>query len=393
MEVPQLVRERLGDESVEGTVSLGDEDVVCVTPTRTFVYRGEGLLSDESVAVFSHDVEQFDVSDGRRKTSFRFEYVEGSDSFSVPGNRAGSVLKLLVGGILQVAGVIDDEESVSEVFTFSELTLVVTSHRLVKHVGAAVWDDDFEVYPYGDVTGLSFEEGSVATQVVLSVDGRPERIKAPSDHARKVERTLKQALFSYHGVDSLAALNEKVAPEDDQLDDAGDDDQRSAGSLALDESISPLVGGSDDGESDSPAVSETQTPDSPTDSETQTPDSSAASPSATDNTRVSESPRSSETRTSESAEPSRTDTQSADATGGREAGTGSGPTEEGSVETVSTRETATARSDDAAVDPEDIETIKKQLSTLATAVKKQNQLLRDQQETIDTLIEELRRGR
>jgi len=37
--------------------------------------------------------------------------------------------------------------------------------------------------------------------------------------------------------------------------------------------------------------------------------------------------------------------------------------------------------------------MKSQLSTLTTAVKKQNQLLRDQQETIDRLIEELRQGR
>ncbi|PSQ27876.1 hypothetical protein BRD09_08115 [Halobacteriales archaeon SW_10_68_16] len=237
MEVPQLVRERLGDESVEGTVSLGDEDVVCVTPTRTFVYRGEGLLSDESVSVYAHDVERFDVSEGRRKTKFVFEYVEESDSFTVPGDRAETVLKLLLGGILHVAGVTVDGESIGDVFSFSELTLVVTSNRLVKHVGASVWDEDFEEYPYADVTGLSFEEGSVATQVVLSVEGRPHRIKAPSEKARTVERALKQALFAYHDVDSLDALNEKVGE-----DDAEPEPDDEAGSLSLDDGISPLAG-------------------------------------------------------------------------------------------------------------------------------------------------------
>jgi hypothetical protein len=343
MEVPHLVRERLGDESVEATVSLGDEDVVCVTPTRTLVYRGEGLLSDESVSIFPHDVERFDVSEGRRKTKFVFEYVDGTDSFTVPGNRAGTVRELLVGGILGVAGVTGADESVSDVFSFSELTLVVTSDRLVKHVGTPVWDEDFEEYPYEDVTGLTFEEGSVATQVVLSVDGHPERIKAPSDDARTVRKSLEQALFAYHDVGSLSALNEKVGVPEESTGDGG-----SPESLSLDAGISPLV-------DDAPAEG-------------------------------------SDGRSAGEATP-----ESADATGSGpdSAGTdGPGP----SVDTVGTR-TPDTRSGAAgagttgSVDPDDVAAMKRQLSTLTEAVKKQNALLRDQQETIDTLIDELRRGR
>ncbi len=370
MEVPQLVRERLGDESVEGTVSLGDEDVVCVTPTRTFVYRGEGLLSDESVSVYAHDVERFDVSEGRRKTKFVFESVEGSDSFTVPSDRAETVLKLLLGGILHVAGVTVDGESMGDVFSFSELTLVVTSHRLVKHVGAAVWDADFEEYPYADVTGLSFEEGSVATQVVLSVGGRPQRIKAPSEKARKVERTLKQALFAYHDVDSLDALNETVG-QDDTEPEADDE----AGSLSLDDGISPLVGGDEDSET---------TAESGTDP-LGTPGSDDPIPEETASGTVDTTPG----RPGEDT-PEATGTE---ASGGDRAG-GTGSVEAAGTESGTDTPRASAQwQSESALDPEDVEAMKSQLSTLTTAVKKQNQLLRDQQETIDRLIEELRQGR
>lgn len=360
MEIPHLVEERLGDESIEATVNLGDEDLVCVTPTRTLVYRGEGLLSDESVSVFSHDVERFDVSEGRRKTKFTFEYVDGAESFTVPGNRTEPILELLLGGILHVDGVTDDGESVGEVFTFSELTLVITSERLVKHVGAPVWDEDFEEYPYADVTGLSFEEGSVATQVVLSVGGRPERIKAPSDEARKVERSLTQALFAYHDVDSLSALNEKLGGDETR---SGSDDA-AGNSLSLDSGISPLVSSDDEVEP------------SPTESTTEPSNPGRAAGSGA-----------SEPATGGSESASRPDDAGTTAS---DSGTTTRRSGDRPVDTVSTTHPDTEAE---GVDPEDVEAMKSQLATLTKAVKKQNDLLRDQQETIDRLIEELRRGR
>lgn len=367
MEIPHLVEERLGDEPIEATVTLGDEDLVCVTPTRTFVYRGEGLLSDESVSAFSHDVERFDVSEGRRKAKFVFEYVDGTDSFTAPGNRTESILELLLGGILRVDGVIDDGESISDVFSFSELTLVVTSDRLVKHVGAPVWDDDFEEYPYADVTGLAFEEGSVATQVVLSVDGRPERIKAPSEDAWKVEEALKGALFAYHDVDSLSALNE-------QLGGAGTGpqygDDAAAGSLSLDSGISPLVSSDDEGAGASSAGS-TADPSNP--------GRAAGSEPATEG---SDGGRESAVRPDDAG------------TSAPDSGTTTRRSGDTPVDTVSTTQPEHEAEDGTGgVDPEEVEAMKSQLATLTKAVKKQNDLLRDQQETIDRLIEELRRGR
>jgi len=111
--------------------------------------------------------------------------------------------------------------------------VVVTDSRLVKHVGPAVWESDSETYPFDAVTGLEFEEGDVATQVVLWVDGRAERIKAPSEEAPLLRRTLTRALCAFHDVDSLEQLNERL--------EADTDDPAPHSSIALEEEISPLI--------------------------------------------------------------------------------------------------------------------------------------------------------
>jgi hypothetical protein len=239
MEIPDLVQQELGDEAVRAGVSLGDEDTVCFTPNRTLVYRGEGLLSDEKVDVFPHDFERLKLSEGRRKTKFTLFYTDTKREFGVPGDRAEAVLERLLEGSLQAIGAIDTEESVEGVFRFSELTLVVTEARLLKHLGSVTWDGDFESYPFEDVTGLDFEDGSVATAIVLAVNDRPERIKAPNEQAPKLRKTLQEALFAYHEVSSLADLNAKVASEPDE--DAEEQD-----SLGLESGIDPLVGGGDE---------------------------------------------------------------------------------------------------------------------------------------------------
>jgi hypothetical protein len=394
MEIPNLVRERLGGESIEATVSLGDEDVIAVTPTRTILYRGDGLLSDESVSVYSHDVERLDLSKGRRNTKFSLTYVDGTKEFKVPGDRADTLLQILLQGVLRVAGVAEEDESVAGVFQFSELTLVVTEKRLVKHIGAPVWDEDFEVFDFADVTDLDFEEGSVATQIVLTVDGRPQRIKAPSDQAPQVEQTLTQTLCSYYDVNSLEALAAKLGTDEDTGEDTPDADSSSK-ELELDDGISPLVGRSSDEEATNPSA------DDPTTS----PESSSLERSADaggvdgggGGSTASETPAS-ESQTERSA-PDRTSSQSAPDEG------------TGGVDTVSTTEENTRGSgsrstksvEDVAadrVDPEEIDAIKEQLSTLTEAVKRQNKLLRQHNEKldgndekIDQLIEELRQGR
>ncbi|MFB6134437.1 MAG: hypothetical protein ABEJ55_05570 [Halanaeroarchaeum sp.] len=65
MTVPELVRERLGQGSVRARVPLQGEDELVVADDRTLIYRGEGLLSGESIEEVSHDAEAVSVSEGR----------------------------------------------------------------------------------------------------------------------------------------------------------------------------------------------------------------------------------------------------------------------------------------------------------------------------------------
>lgn len=350
MEIPALIKQRLGDEELESAVNLGDEDLICFTPSRTLLYRGEGLLSDDSLETFGHDVERLDVSEGRRKTSFTLTYVDSEERFTVARDRTESVLERLLAGILETADVIESDEDIEGVFRFSELTLVITDKRIVKHVGSYLWDADYEEYPYSEVTGLEFEEGSVATYIVISVKGRPQRIKAPRGDAELVRRALTTTLFEFYDVDSLDDLNQAIggnAPE------TGETSASASSDIELDDNIAPLV-----------------TPDEEDDVET------------LDSNELSNGGEPAETATAGSGTEAQEPVDSA-------------------VEASDARQTTeteqTTASDDAApvqepaVDREDIEAMKARLATLTKVAKRQNKLLKQQQETIDQLVEELKR--
>jgi hypothetical protein len=193
----------------------------CSSP-RTLVFRAEGLLSDESVSAYSHDAERVELRSGRRKTTFRLVYVDGARDFTVPSGDTHEVLVPVLTGVLRTAGVVGEGESVRGAYRFSELTLVVTDRRVVKHVGSAVWDDEFAVAPFADLTGLAFAEGSVATEISIAVDGYPQRVKVPNEHAGTVRRTIQEAAFEFHGVSSLAELEAAVG--DDEADEADEAD-------------------------------------------------------------------------------------------------------------------------------------------------------------------------
>jgi hypothetical protein len=232
MEIPDLLRHRLEAEPRNG-VALDGEALAVFTRDRTLVYREESLLSDATVEVYGNDIERLSVSQGRRKTTFRLEYIDDTRQFEVANSHAEATLEGLFGGILASASIVERDEEVHGVYLFSDLTVVVTDSRLVKHVGPAVWESDSETYPFDAVTGLEFEEGDVATQVVLWVDGRAERIKAPSEEAPLLRRTLTRALCAFHDVDSLEQLNERL--------EADTDDPAPHSSIALEEEISPLI--------------------------------------------------------------------------------------------------------------------------------------------------------
>jgi hypothetical protein len=221
MDKPEVVRDALGEEAVAATVSLGGSDRLFVTPTRTLVYRAEGLLSDESVEEYPHGAERIELSAGRRKSKLRLDYgLDGERTLALPAKHVDDALHPMLAGTLNAAEVTDPGETVKETFRFSELTLLVTSARVVKHVGTAVWDQEYEEFHYDDVTDLTFEEGSVATSVVLTLGDSQERFKAPNDAARRVREAIQDALFAHHGVQSVEELRTVTRPEDGEGEEA-----------------------------------------------------------------------------------------------------------------------------------------------------------------------------
>ncbi|MFC5279147.1 hypothetical protein ACFPM1_10330 [Halorubrum rubrum] len=269
MSLPELLSGAAGDEEVVARVPLGGDDLLAVTPTRTLVYRADGLLSDETVEEYPHDAERIAVSTGRRKSKVVFGYgLDGEETLAVPSKRLDDVVHPVLAGVLSARGVTDAGESVERTFRFSELTLVVTDSRLVKHVGSAVWDEEFEEFPYADLTDLDFEEGTVATAVVLTHDGRSERFKAPNESARAVKESLVDAVCAFHGVGSLEELRVTVADDVDE-----------------DEGTATSTGTTDFGEGPDP-LSASPAADAEIEAETRT--ESASDPGAFSETRAEE---------------------------------------------------------------------------------------------------------
>jgi hypothetical protein len=217
MSQPEIVQTDLADEEVVARVDLGGEDELFVTPTRTLVYRAEGLLSDESVEKYDHDAERVTVSEGRRKAKVTLDYgLDGQETISLPAKRLERAIQPIFEGVLKANGVLAADERIERLFRFSELTIAIASERVVRHIGANLWDEDFEAYHYGDVTDLEFEDGSVATSVVLTVDGRRERFKAPNEDARAVRAALETTLLSYWDVETVEELRAAAAPDEDE---------------------------------------------------------------------------------------------------------------------------------------------------------------------------------
>lgn len=222
--LPELLTETLGDSTVIETVDIGGGDAVAVTPEETHVYRSDGLLSDESIETFGHETDRLSVRTKRRKSEIRLETIDSETSFTVPSKVADSIVEAMIEGILRTTGVIEPERTVTAQFRFSELTLVVTDGGVFEHVGAAVWDGDFETVEYNELTGLAFEKGSVATQVVLETKDRRRRVKVPNEHAGSVRRQIQEAVFEYHDVSSLEELRAKLAVETDEPEGGSESD-------------------------------------------------------------------------------------------------------------------------------------------------------------------------
>ncbi|MCU4740232.1 DUF7115 domain-containing protein [Natronoglomus mannanivorans] len=421
MSVPGIVQSTLDGDEIAARVSLGGEDELFITPRSSIVYRADGLLSDESIDEFPHDADRLTLSEGRRKTRFSLEYaLDGTRDFTVPSSKTEAVLHPVLAGILNGNGITDPGETVAQTYRFSELTLIVTSDRLVKHIGEAVWDGDFEQYHFDDVTNLSFEDGSVATQIVLEVDGRPQRIKAPNDEATDVSERLKRALFAYHDVDSLAALNDAVGVDEEE-------DSRDDPAVAFGDGVDPLD--ANPPEPDDRETVETDRGPSESESPPETPTSARARDPLESTTEagtdasvgsVSDSSSSSSSNAETRSEPTNatagtTEQSTETATvangqagsaavteseSGSDAGATPGATSDSAATSVAKSPTDENTTSDGfegsgfqAATPDTDPELLARLADLEATVAEQNDLLEQQQRTIEQLIEELRQGR
>ncbi|MDS0477946.1 hypothetical protein [Natrinema sp. 1APR25-10V2] len=384
MSVPGIVHSTLDGEEIAARVSLGSDDEIFITPTRTIVYRADGLLSDESADEYPHDADRLTLSEGRRKTKFSLEYaLDGTQEFTIPAGKTDAVLHPVLAGVLNGNGITESGETVVKTYRFSELTLIITSDRLVKHIGGAVWDGDYEEYRFDGVTNLSFEDGSVATQIVLTVDGRPQRIKAPNEEANDLRERLQRALFDYHGVGSLEELNETLGGDDDEP-------ASSEGSVDFGGGVDPLDADPPEPEDserrdEASVADESDAADPLADVGTdETPAATVSTDEGDGQSAATPSQSASTTGGDHDADAMTTETESiladaADAAASSSAGDGVTTAEPSQSTSAPTPET----------DPELLERI----DALEAAVERQSEIIEQQGETIEQLIEELRQGR
>ncbi|UPV74916.1 hypothetical protein M0R89_02335 [Halorussus limi] len=429
MSVPGIVQSRLDGEQVAAQVSLGGEDGLYVTRTRTLIYRADGLLSDESVEEYPHDAERIEISEGRRKSAISLDYgIDGEEKFKIPSNRLYEALHPVLAGVLNAADVTGPDETVKQTYQFSELTLVITSERVVKHVGAAVWDEDYEEFHFDDVTALDVEEGSVSSQIIIESEGRPQRIKTPSDQTREVRERIERALLSHHGASSYDEFARAHADPEEQAEAEGaaaaDDDE-------AEQEADPLASGGvdpidanppeldDDGaiiEDEASVTTGDRRDDEVTADEASEAAARAAKASTSDQSAAGADAGPEVAESSESAsadgdvgqgfEETTESAQSAERTTGP-AATGTATTDSAATADTAdgSAETADAEAEvgessgfaDSGFEPASSElerdTTEEQLAALTEAVQRQNELLAEQQHTLQQLIEELSRGR
>ena len=369
MSVPEIVRATLDGEEVDARVDLGGEDELFVTKTRTILYRADGLLSDESVEEYPHDAERVSVSAGRRKGSITLQYPGDVRNIKIPAKRLDEALTPILGGVLAAASVIDEEESVARVYRFSELTFAITDRRVIKHVGQAVWDEEFEAYHFDDVTRLGFESGNVATQIVIEVDGRPQRIKAPNEYARDIQSVLEETLFAYHDVDSMTAFEAAVGTDDEsdpETDTRGPTETALSGGLKPLGAKTTLLGTPDEEEDGQGEDDEAVEPDGERDNSKDETIDSGNEAIDSENEAIESDDEDVESDDEEVATDDDTETNAGE--GGTEGFTAG-------FESAADKK------------------LERQVEELTEMVSRQNAMLERHEQTLQQLIEELRRGR
>jgi hypothetical protein len=377
MSLPEVLDAELDGEPAVAEVPLGGEDLLVVTPSRTLVYRDDGLLSDEAVEAVAHDAERLSLSVGRRKAKLTLDYgLDGSETLSLPASHIDDAIHPILAGILNAAGVTDPGETVLKTFRFSDLTLVVTSEQIVKHIGGALWTEDFETFGYDGITDVDFEEGTHATSIVLTHDGRQERFKAPNDDVRAVRETIVGAVCEYHGVEGV---DEIESAADAEAGGASGGDSDGDDTLDFGAGLDPLSTDPDE-LSEPSGTTEAASGDDP---ESMSDESLAAS--------IGEGDDSAGGSTADSggeAAVAATTAESGAADGGAAVDAADTPT--------STADEPAGGFDESGFEsagPVEDDSVAEQIDVLVERVERQERKLERQTELLETLIEELRRGR
>ncbi len=400
MQLPGIARGALEEgEEVATSVPLGGDDRLFVTPRRSLVYRSGGVLSDESVESLGHDVTRLTVSEGRRKATLGLEYaVDENRDLAVPLDRLEKVLQPLLAAVLRAGDVTDPGERVHRVFSFSELTLVVTDERLLKHVGAVLWDDDHESIPFESVTDLDYEEGSVATGVVFTVDGRKERLKTPNDRLPEVREHLESALLAAHDVDSVAGLDRGDAGEDAAGSESGGDPGSAVADFGGVDALDAGPGGDDRPATTRPedrtagdsvraggdavgAGGRAATDDAGTAAESAPAGPSSDAATGDGGTTVADAGDDSPAAGTGDTQTAAAETDADDTDGPTHDAGDDGPAAESDSETPFTEPVEPAEPDAA---------VQEELSELRRAVERQNELLQRHNEAVERLVETLR---
>ncbi|WP_049904129.1 DUF7115 domain-containing protein [Halococcus agarilyticus] len=374
MDVPGIVRDRVADESRLTSVSIGNDDRVYVTPSRTLVYHSAGLFSSESVEEFPHDAARFDVSAGRREASFAFEYDDGVEGFSIPRDRIETVLPPVIAGVLRATGLIDDDESIVESYRFGERTLVVTDRRLLTSVGEAVWDRDYESYAYEDVTDVGFEAGTL----LVTVGGQQRRLDLSGEGDREAFDTVEDTLLAFHDVDTVEAIDSRTTgqfyPHPSTNDDGG----------AANETATSNEATSQPSNHDAPDPDRTGSPATDVrEAEPGTNTERSSSHATTQPTGGDTQSTDDSTRSADDAQPADTDSKSPNALS--EPGDASTEPAVGIDDAAADRPPETALSDDTA----DAAAVVDELAELREAVDRQTELMERQQATLERLADEL----
>jgi hypothetical protein len=372
--VPRIVEDALGGDDALARVSLGGGDELFVAADRTLAFRAGGVLSDETVEEYPHGVDRLTVSEGRRKARITFEYpVEPPRELALPEGDLDEALQPVLASVLRASGATDPDERFHRAFRLSELTLVVTSDRLFKHVGSALWDAEYDDYRFADVAGVDYERGDVATGIVLTVDGRKERVKTPNDRLPEVRRALEEALLAYHDVDAVEELGDHGGDGtgDGEADAGADADGNGSDPVAGFGGVDPIDAGSH------PGIVEGDETDRPEGS----PGTGDRATATGDDGGVSDAADDADARDGGSVDDGNDDRDEPGSDGGVAA---SAPADEAGGGDAA----ATPFTQD--IEPSGEDRLPEELEELRAAVERNNELLRRQGAAIERLVEELR---